>query len=57
MNRIVLLLIVVLGQSVMADVDHNIKGAFGDRAAGMSGAYTAVSDDASGAYYNPAGLG
>lgn len=48
MNRIVLLLIVVLGQSVMADVDHNIKGAFGDRAAGMSGAYTAVSDDASG---------
>jgi long-chain fatty acid transport protein len=28
----------------------------GDRAAGMGGAYTAVSDDATGMYYNPAGI-
>lgn len=28
----------------------------GDRAAGLGGAYTAVADDPSGAYYNPAGL-
>jgi len=29
----------------------------GERSAGMGGAYMALSDDASGAYYNPAGLG
>ncbi len=29
----------------------------GGRAAAMGGAYTAISDDASGAWYNPAGLG
>ena len=28
----------------------------GERASGMGGAYTAISDDPSGAYYNPAGL-
>jgi long-chain fatty acid transport protein len=28
----------------------------GDRAAGLAGAYVALSDDGSGAYYNPAGL-
>lgn len=28
----------------------------GDRASGMAGAYTAVSDDPSGLYYNPAGI-
>ena len=28
----------------------------GDRATGMGGAYTAISDDPSGAWYNPAGL-
>ncbi|MBK8394961.1 MAG: hypothetical protein IPL26_06895 [Leptospiraceae bacterium] len=29
---------------------------FGEKAAGLGGAYTAISDDPSGAYYNPAGL-
>lgn len=28
----------------------------GDRASGLGGAYTAVADEPSGAYYNPAGL-
>ena len=45
-----------LTQSLRADDFHNIRGFFGERAAGLAGAYTAVSDDPSGAYYNPAGL-
>lgn len=37
--------------------DFNYADVFpGDRAAGMGGAYTAVSNDATGTYYNPAGL-
>ncbi len=39
-----------------ADAFHNINGFFGEKAAGLGGAYTAISDDPSGAYYNPAGL-
>ena len=35
---------------------NNIHGFYGERAAGLSGAYTALSDDPSGAFYNPAGL-
>jgi hypothetical protein len=42
---------------LFADQYHDINGFFGERAAGLSGAYTAISDDPSGAYYNPAGLG
>ncbi|MFN7952972.1 MAG: outer membrane protein transport protein [bacterium] len=37
--------------------DFNYADVFpGDRAASMGGAYTAISNDASGTYYNPAGL-
>lgn len=36
---------------------HNIQGFYGERAAGFGGAFTAIADDPSGAYYNPAGLG
>lgn len=36
---------------------HNISGFYGERAAGLAGAYSAISDDPSGAFYNPAGLG
>ncbi|MCZ8154498.1 MAG: transporter, Ompp1/FadL/TodX family protein [Leptospira sp.] len=36
---------------------NNIQGFYGERAAGLGGAFTALSDDPSGAYYNPAGLG
>jgi len=42
--------------SIQADTFHNINGFFGERATGMGGAYTAISDDPSGGYYNPAGL-
>jgi long-subunit fatty acid transport protein len=39
-----------------ADQYHNQNLLIGDRASGMGGAYTAVSDDPSGLYYNPAGI-
>ena len=40
----------------LADEFHNVNQIVGDRALGMAGAYTAVSDDPAGLYYNPAGL-
>ncbi len=39
-----------------ADEFHYNNFIIGDRAAGMGGAYTAISDDPSGLYYNPAGI-
>lgn len=39
-----------------ADDYHYINALIGDRASGMGGAYTAVADDASGLFYNPAGI-
>ncbi len=42
--------------SLFADPYRNINGFFGERATGMGGAYTAISDDPAGAFYNPAGL-
>jgi hypothetical protein len=42
--------------SLLSDSYHNINGFFGERATGLGGAYTAVSDDPSGSVYNPAGL-
>lgn len=39
-----------------ADEFHYNNLLIGDRASGMGGAYTAISDDASGMYYNPAGI-
>lgn len=41
--------------SAQADEFHYTNLLIGDRASGMGGAYTAVSDDATGLYYNPAG--
>lgn len=41
---------------VGADPYHYQNILIGNRAAGMGGAYTALSDDTSGCYYNPAGL-
>ncbi len=38
------------------DFDHHRNVIPGSRAAGLAGAYTALSDDPSGGYYNPAGL-
>jgi len=39
-----------------ADEYHYTNILIGERAAGMAGAYTAVSDDPSGLFYNPAGI-
>lgn len=41
---------------VSAEIYHYRNSFIGGRAATMGGAYKAISDDASGAYYNPAGL-
>jgi hypothetical protein len=46
-----------LGSSLSADQYHYNNMLVGERAIGMGGAYTAISDDASGLYYNPGGLG
>ncbi|MDH4233558.1 MAG: outer membrane protein transport protein [Gallionella sp.] len=40
----------------IADEFHYNNLLIGDRASGMGGAYTAISDDATGMYYNPAGI-
>jgi long-chain fatty acid transport protein len=45
-----------LGEFATADEFHYNNMLIGDRAAGMGGAYTAVADDATGMYYNPAGI-
>jgi long-chain fatty acid transport protein len=42
--------------SAFADDFHYNNLLIGDRASGMGGAYTAISDDASGMFYNPAGM-
>ncbi len=45
-----------LARTAPADDFHYTNLLIGDRASGMGGAYTAVSDDATGLYYNPAGI-
>lgn len=42
--------------TVLADSLHYNNALIGDRATGMGGAYTAISDDPSGLFYNPAGI-
>ena len=51
-----LLLFVGLSGSVFPDSYHNITTLVGEKAAGIGGAYTAISDDPSGMFYNPAGI-
>lgn len=53
-----LIIIVALcgAKSTQADEYHYTNILIGERAAGMGGAYTAISDDPSGLYYNPAGI-
>lgn len=46
----------LLPASVSADQFHYVNILIGDRSADMAGAYTAISDNASGCYYNPAGI-
>jgi long-chain fatty acid transport protein len=52
-----LVTVFLLGQSgaAFADEFHYNNMLIGERASGMGGAYTAISDDATGLYYNPAG--
>jgi long-chain fatty acid transport protein len=47
---------IFLAAPLSADEDHYNNIIIGDRPAGMGGAYTAISDDPSGLYYNPAGV-
>jgi hypothetical protein len=42
--------------SVYSSDYYNIDQLFGERASGMGGAFAAISDDASGSFYNPAGM-
>ena len=52
-----LALLLVIGHgSLLADDLHYNNVLIGDRASGLAGAYTAISDDASGLFYNPAGI-
>ncbi|MCX6129593.1 MAG: hypothetical protein NTX25_11080 [Proteobacteria bacterium] len=44
-------------QKVFADQYHHHNLIVGERAMGLGGAFTAISDDASGVIYNPAGIG
>lgn len=44
-------------QTSFADQFHYNNVLVGDRAIGLGGAYGAIADDASGVFYNPAGLG
>jgi len=50
------LLLVICHGSLLADDLHYNNILIGDRASGLAGAYTAISDDASGLFYNPAGI-
>ncbi|MCB1192426.1 MAG: hypothetical protein H7A23_10390 [Leptospiraceae bacterium] len=54
-NRLILFLI-FFPFTLFADSYHNIQSFIGEKAAAMGGAFTAISDDPSGAYYNPAGI-
>ena len=51
----VLLLTLIHGELLADDLHYN-NLLIGDRASGLGGAYTAISDDASGMFYNPAGI-
>lgn len=52
----VLLSLSLCAATAGADEYHYNNILIGDRASGMGGAYTAVSDDPGGMYYNPAGI-
>ncbi len=47
---------VLASSSALADESHHRNYLVGDRAVGLGGAFTALADDGSAAYYNPAGL-
>jgi len=49
-------LLAIATTSLLADALHYNNILIGDRASGLAGAYTAISDDSSGLFYNPAGI-
>lgn len=55
-NILFVILVLFVSFSSRGDDYHNISGFIGERAAGLGGAYSAISDDPSGGYYNPAGI-
>jgi len=55
-KRIIATAILLSSFSLWADGEHYKNSLIGGRAATMGGAYSAISDDASGSYYNPPGL-
>ena len=54
--KIAIVVLFCSGNTAFADEFHYNNILIGDRASGMGGAYTAISDDASGMFYNPAGM-
>jgi len=56
LRRYVLLGITACSTGVSADEYHYNNMLIGDRASGLGGAYTAIADDATGLFYNPAGI-
>ncbi|MCB1157890.1 MAG: hypothetical protein H7A25_21920 [Leptospiraceae bacterium] len=46
----------LVGIPLFGESFRNLRVFVGERASGMGGAYSAISDDPSGAYYNPAGM-
>jgi len=49
-------LVSLLSAPLYADSFHYVNQLIGERASGLGGAYTAIADDASGLFYNPAGI-
>ncbi len=56
LHTIIFFLLITIGSYAIADEYHYINMLIGDRASGLGGAYTALSDDTAGCYYNPAGI-
>lgn len=54
--KFAMVLLLSMNSIAFADGYHYNNILIGDRASGMGGAYTAISDDASGLFYNPAGI-
>ncbi len=55
-SKLILFLILLTAGASFADEQHYVNMIIGDRAAGMGGAYTALSDDPAGCFHNPAGI-
>ena len=56
LSKFAIIFLLSISSNAFADGYHYNNILIGDRASGMGGAYTAISDDASGLFYNPAGI-